>query len=392
MQTYILMHKNSACAVVVIEEQTGRMIGYKTTDPEKAPFLGNCDLAKFSKWWETRAVPASREWIRKVMRDAGVLNPAEYLAKNLAVSITDTYWLCPDNSDLTYEDVSFVNLIRHGDNKVPYHNATSYDPNASLGGNLDKYWDLSGDVPVLVKESYKYYGQQALNEAFATRLHEMQETDIPFVKYTASRQEDGGCTCRCNAFTSEKEELVPAYEMIESRHIPNNINYYNAYIEIAAAHGADRRAIQDYMDYQTLTDFIITNTDEHLLNFGMLRDTETMKLTGPAPIFDSGNSMFYSDRRNVPYTRAELLSLPVTGFYKTEEKMLANVKNCHIVKTDLLPDPEMVKEYYSEAGIPEQKAEFISQNYATKIEMVNELQSGKKISLYQEKQRKKETT
>lgn len=35
-----------------------------------------------------------------------------------------------------------------------------------------------------------------------------------------------------------------------------------------------------------LTDFVISNTDEHLLNFGVLRDADTMKLIGPAPIFD----------------------------------------------------------------------------------------------------------
>lgn len=40
--------------------------------------------------------------------------------------------------------------------KIPYHNVTSYDPNASLGGQMEKYWDFTGKVPVLVKESSKY--------------------------------------------------------------------------------------------------------------------------------------------------------------------------------------------------------------------------------------------
>ncbi len=58
--------------------------------------------------------------------------------------------------------------IRHS---IPYHNETSYDPNASLGGQMDKYWDMSGETPELVKESYRFYGQQSLNEEFATIFH-----------------------------------------------------------------------------------------------------------------------------------------------------------------------------------------------------------------------------
>ena len=34
------------------------------------------------------------------------------------------------------------NEYLYSDGKVPYYNATSYDPNASLGGQLEKYWDL----------------------------------------------------------------------------------------------------------------------------------------------------------------------------------------------------------------------------------------------------------
>ena len=69
------------------------------------------------------------------------------------------------------------------DGKIPYHNETSYDPNASLGGQMEKYWDLSGEQPILVKESYRFWGQQSINEVFATFVHELQKTYVPFVKY-----------------------------------------------------------------------------------------------------------------------------------------------------------------------------------------------------------------
>lgn len=139
------------------------------------------------------------------------------------------------------------------------------------------------------------------------------------------------------------------------------------------------------MDYQTMTDFIISNTDEHLLNFGVLRNADTMQLIGPAPIFDSGNSMFYAENREVPYSRIELLERKITGFYKSEEKMLANVNNPGIVKLDLLPERQAVMEFFAERGIPEKKAAFIAANYQTKLQMADELQHGKRVSLYREK-------
>lgn len=312
-----------------------------------------------------RAIPASRELMKRVIAEAGFATPESYLAKNLALSITDTYWVCPEGAGLHYSDVSLSNLLRHGEEEIPYHNATSFDPNASLGGQMDKYWDLGSDVPVLVKESYKYYGQQALNEVFATRLHELQGTDIPFVHYCAERTSDGGLLAKCP--------------------VPNDTSNYNAYIDIASKRGIDRQEMQRFMDYQTLTDFIISNTDEHLLNFGILRDPDSMELAGPAPVFDSGNSMFYSEYRTTPYSRAELLARKITGFYGTEEKMISNVKDTSIVRTDLLPTAGDVRTFYAEGGVPEEKAGFIAQNYETKVGMLDELQHGRRITLYHEK-------
>jgi hypothetical protein len=139
------------------------------------------------------------------------------------------------------------------------------------------------------------------------------------------------------------------------------------------------------MDYQTMISFIISDTDKHLLNQGILRDADTMKFIAPAPIFDTGNSMFYNDERTKPYSRVEILERKITSFYDRDEKMLAKVKNRSLVDMDKLPSPGAVKDFYVNAGIPEEKAEFISRNYDTKLCLFGEFQKGKTISLYNEK-------
>lgn len=389
MIKYSLMHKNDKCGTILFDENIGRITEYHDDRNGLSPYLGNCDIKKIQKWWEMRAVPASRATMQQVINNANCLNTEVYLAKNLGLSMTDTYWIKPSGIDLSFDNVKFANLAAYSHGKIPYHNATSYDPNASLGGQMEKYWDLMHKTPILVKESYKYYGQQSINEVFASIVHSRQPSNVEFVRYTAEMTEDRGVQCKCPAFTSENIELLSAYEMVESRKIQNSQTLYDEYINICVENGIDYNQIQEFMDYQTMTDFLITNTDEHLLNFGVLRDPNTMKLIGPAPIFDSGNSMFYSDGRKTPYTRAGILDIPITSFYKREEKLLGKVKNKTAVDLNSIPSAGEVKELYANAGIPEEKADVISKNYDTKAKMLSEFQRGKTISLYKEKQAEK---
>lgn len=389
MIKYSLMHKNDKCGTILFDENIGRITEYHDDRNGLSPYLGNCDIKKIQKWWEMRAVPASRATMQQVINNANCLNTEVYLAKNLGLSMTDTYWIKPSGIDLSFDNVKFANLAAYSHGKIPYHNATSYDPNASLGGQMEKYWDLMHKTPILVKESYKYYGQQSINEVFASIVHSRQPSNVEFVRYTAEMTEDRGVQCKCPAFTSENIELLSAYEMVESRKIQNSQALYDEYINICVENGIDYNQIQEFMDYQTMTDFLITNTDEHLLNFGVLRDPNTMKLIGPAPIFDSGNSMFYSDGRKTPYTRAGILDIPITSFYKREAKLLGKVKNKTAVDLNSIPSAGEVKELYANAGIPEEKADVISKNYDTKAKMLSEFQRGKTISLYKEKQAEK---
>ena len=386
MSQYAFMHKNDVCGSLMIDDETGALKIYKDNGSGLSPFLGNADTKRMKHWWEGRAVPASRKMMQEVLKQAGCTNTKMYLAKNLALSMTDSYWIRPLDMDVKYEDVKLSNLNPFSDNKVPYHNATSYDANASLGGQMEKYWDIGTKPPVLIKESYKYFRQQAINESFATYLHDLQETIIPYVPYVTGYTEDNGLYCKCDAFTNDSVELVSAYEVIEGSKLKNDRSLYDNYIRICADLGIEEQEISDFMDYQTLTDFIISNTDEHLGNFGILRDSNTMQYLGPAPIYDSGNSMFFKESSAV-HTRLSLLQQPITSFYDSEEKMIKNIKNRQLVNIDLLPTMDETISLYTSYGFPEERALTIANNYALKIDMAYEFEKGAKISIYHEAKR-----
>jgi len=199
---FILMHKDIQCGVLAIDRDSGALIEFAAVEKRYLPFLGGADLSRMKTWWNHRAVPGDRKDMEDVIKRAGCESNTLYLAKNLALSITDTYWICPADIELTWDE---VNLHRtRGDDRdvITYHNGTSYDPNASLGGQMNKYWDLSGDSPRLVKKAYEYYGQQSVNEMFATDVHVRQNAGVPFVTYSEIRSYDNAKISCCDAFTS----------------------------------------------------------------------------------------------------------------------------------------------------------------------------------------------
>lgn len=380
LQLYTLMHKDTPCGVLQLDSSCSAVLHWQNLDNNLGPFLGQADLPKLQHWWKHRAVPGSRKMITHMMNNLEIDNPHEYLALNLALSISDSYWLRPADLDLQWDQ---VNLFRPSlSSPVPYHSQMSYSPNASLGGEMDKYWDIhDGDIK-LVKIAARYFGQQSINEVFATTIHQQQKTAIPYVKYTAQKLQDNSIQSICSAFTSSEIEFIPAYEVLSSSKQNNQLSPYNQYITTCVQHGVDEAQIRDFLDYQTLTDFIISNTDEHLYNFGILRDTNTGNILGPAPIFDSGNSMFYEDILQKPLTRSALLKEPINGLYQSYEKILKQVSNPNLVRVDLLPPREQVIELYTKSGVPEVVATAISLSYERKVLMLDELQHGKSISLH----------
>ena len=118
MGTYYLMHKDQACGMIVLDDVTGNVLAYKNVEAELTPFLGNASIENIKKWWMNRAIPANRDTIKALINSLEISTSEEYLAKNLALSVTDTYWICPVGAELKYEDINFFNLRSYNDGKI----------------------------------------------------------------------------------------------------------------------------------------------------------------------------------------------------------------------------------------------------------------------------------
>ena len=139
------------------------------------------------------------------------------------------------------------------------------------------------------------------------------------------------------------------------------MSYYEHFIQVCSETGLEAEYVREFLEYQIMTDFVITNTDRHFNNFGILRDTDTLKFVGMAPIFDSGNSMFW----NCPNLLKgnDLLDIDVSSFAKKETGLLKYVKNPMMIDISKLPDKEDIRELIRKDIDGENKVDNILKGY-----------------------------
>ena len=108
-----LMHKRIAVAELLLDDTTGfiQKIG-RVYQPEQLPIgvsvkKGIADRAALNEWWTDRSIPASRSGIREALETLDVDSTKMLLVRCYGLSLSDQYWICPENSNLTWEQINF---------------------------------------------------------------------------------------------------------------------------------------------------------------------------------------------------------------------------------------------------------------------------------------------
>ncbi len=355
-QTYFLMHKDDVAATVTIDDVTGAMLRVaQQTQPELLPLGGRKSPDELRGWWQRRAVPVSQGIVQRYLEQMGLPTPQAYLVRNLGLSLSDHYWVKPVDAALSWSDVSlFSNDFRDpvgalsftqaaGD--LPIAHASSYSPGSSLQGDLKKAWIISDGKRMLVKGNHGANSQESLNEVAATLLHRKQGR-MPYAAYLPYRLEDAAqYGCICEDFCSETLEFVPAIDVVQSEKKDNATSVFEHFIRVCEAHGLPETVTRPFLEYQILTDFLLTNVDRHLNNFGVLRDSGTLRFVSMAPIFDSGNSMFWNTPRKPE--RDDLTRIEVNSFRGREAQLLDYVTMPELLDLAQLPTSEEFRSIYA---------------------------------------------
>ena len=351
---YLLMHRDEIVCSVLIDPITGSILkASRPSSPELLPLGGSIDSTMLRKWWQRRAVPVSQGNIRRILERIGITTHA-YLEQNLGLSLTDHYWIKPLDADFSWQEINlFTTDFRDtvGDmqlsgtiDEIPELHGNAFSPSSSVQGDLRKKWIIADGKRYLIKGNHGGNSQESLNEVVASLIHQKQNTQ-PFVNYAPIQLSlDQPLCCICESFTSDDIEFIPAIDIVDSLKKDNAVALYEHFIRVCSMHGLDESVVRAFLEYQILTDFILTNTDRHLNNFGVLRDTHTLKFIGMAPIFDSGNSMFWQNPR-LPELD-DLTKIEVNSFRGKEMQLLDYVTDRSAVDLQHLPTCDELREIY----------------------------------------------
>lgn len=297
----ILMNKNMPVVELELDDDTATILKVmKTYELDFLPVgidvkAGIPNKKELNEWWFGRSIPASRSGLGTALEQLGVRHPEQLLLRCYGLSLSDQYWIKPSDSELEWKDINFfennfsddVGNILFG--QPAAQNIDLMSPCNTSDGWLKKKWKIIDTKRCLIKAGSNPYMQEPINEAFGTRLHQRLGCKN-FVPYKVLL-EDGIPYSVCENFINVNTELVSAVSINRSMKRDSRFSSYEHFLNACDRLGIP--GMKEFIDYVLVFDYLMANTDRHFGNLGAVRNVETLEWIGPAPVFDSGTSLWH---------------------------------------------------------------------------------------------------
>ena len=391
-----LMHKRVQVAELELDDATGLIQRIGTVyAPDHLPIgipirKGVTDRAALNEWWTDRSIPASRSGVREALETLKITSTKILLVRCWGLSLSDQYWIRPEDSDLTWDSVNFFeNDFSDDIGDVLFGAKKKTDgldfssPDNTSDGNLKKRWKIINGKRCLIKGGSNPFRQQPFNEVIASEI--MERLGIPHVPYTVMWNK-GAPYSVCEDFITENIELVPAWRILKTQKKDNSTSVYQHFINCCNTLGI--KDAVPYLDRMIVLDYIIANEDRHFNNFGVIRHAETLEWLGFAPIYDSGSSLGYDKMPAQMRSEKEVVCKPFKNHHSEQLKLISDfswidfdsLSDIGELITDVL-SAEGAKDYMDEnrirtiAGAAQRRIEQLSQfaiSYTTLSEISTE--------------------
>lgn len=253
---------------------------------------------------ENRLHGAFVEWLADRCPNWCNLSKRKDIVGNYLVNLSDHYWLKPEESDLSWEDIT---PFRH-----PFMEKEYPSPDEATNGMVPKHWEIIEGKRVLVKKSREPFCREAKNEVIASRILDVLQ--LPHIPYT----ERENCSY-CEDFVTEDTELVPAYHVHPKCKQEKNESDYSWFMRCLDA--LQIPVTETEIANMLLFDWIIFNEDRHYNNFGFIREVTTGKFLGMAPIYDNGNSLWF-DKPSSAFHIAYQHAMPFAKNFEKQKKFM----------------------------------------------------------------------
>lgn len=390
MKKFTLMNKNKKVFDFVYDEEEHFIVNFERNYPENedyAPFglikMNEIDKVEFNKWWKNRQIPASRKGLKEVLHNSNVYDKDNFDlldAKAYCLSLSDQYWVKGVNEEISWESINFFdNEFSEDIGKILFNggktalNLNLNTPDMTSNGNYEKRWKIIDGERYLLKAGSKIYNQEPFNELIATKLYERLLNKDEYVEYSVIFDDDKAIS-KCKNFITKDTELVPAWKINEYYEFLDDEDKYTHYIRCLNNLGIkDAETLTDKM---IVCDYIIANKDRHFNNFGVIRDVNTLKFIGVAPIFDNGCSLWYDE--NDMYVGEFFLTKPFEEYEKTQLSLVKKLEWLDISKLEDFPNE--VKTILSmDKLLSKERINKIVDQIKLRIEFVKELKKSREV-------------
>ena len=390
MKKFTLMNKNKKVFDFVYDEEEHFIVNFERNYPENedfAPFglikMNEIDKVEFNKWWKNRQIPASRKGLKEVLHNSNVYDKDNFDlldAKAYCLSLSDQYWVKGVDEEISWESINFFdNEFSEDIGKILFNggktalNLNLNTPDMTSNGNYEKRWKIIDGERYLLKAGSKIYNQEPFNELIATKLYERLLNKEEYVEYSVIFDDDKAIS-KCKNFITKDTELVPAWKINEYYEFLDDEDKYTHYIRCLNNLGIkDAETLTDKM---IVCDYIIANKDRHFNNFGVIRDVNTLKFIGVAPIFDNGCSLWYDE--NDMYVGEFFLTKPFEEYEKTQLSLVKKLEWLDISKLEDFPNE--VKTILSmDKLLSKERINKIVDQIKLRIEFVKELKKSREV-------------
>lgn len=257
---------------------------------------GLCE--KLKDFLNNRMIPYNRKYFQNVLKELEVDSAYTLAKKSHFLSLSDQYWILSRDEigKLWWNDVNFftneydsaigLRLVNNSSNLN--RNTNSHSPDNTTAGELPKRWIQKEGINYLEKAGTGTEQMEPLNEVLASEI--CRRLEINYIPYTFEIR-DNQYYSICADIVDENHEMVSMESVYHDIHLEQNQCYSFEKLITRCEQLEIPNAEEDLLK-MFLMDFIIANEDRHTYNISFIRETETRKWNGVAPVYDSGKSMF----------------------------------------------------------------------------------------------------
>lgn len=380
----VLMNKNIPVVELELDEDTATIL--KVKQIHELHFLpvgisisaGIPNRKDLNDWWLGRSIPANRSGIRTALEQLGVPYSEQLLLRCYGLSLSDQYWMKPLHSELEWKNINFfendfsddVGNILFGQPAIGDVDLMS--PCNTSDGWLKKKWKIMDSKRCLIKGGSNPYMQEPVNEVFGTRLHQRLHCEkyVPYWLMT----EKGIPYSVCENFIDPHTELVNAVSINRSMKKKSQFSSYEHFINACEQLGIT--GMKKFLDHMLVFDYLMANTDRHFGNFGVIRNVDTLEWVGPAPIFDSGTSLWHDKLTKAITSLSEVETKP---FYAEASRQMKLVSDLSWIPFEELRNiGDDVREIFVPTEfIDEERIEALARAVAGRAEELEDMANGR---------------